>query len=192
MAHTNGIKKNSEWNRTSLSLALAGCVVVGLLIFFGIRLFTQQSQNTTTTSATSGGQSGAVIQHRGGQSQGTPPAGKGQGSGYPAGFLNTVKQHIALGLHLTVDQITSEVGSGKQIADVAAAQGISGSQLHTIEMNAYQAAFNQAVQNGTYTQDQANSYLAGYRQRDPGRLNDTVTLLFGGTVAPSGTPQAGG
>ena len=180
-------KKNSEWSSTSILLALAGCAVVGLLIFFGIRLFAQQAAGNTSTPSPSGGNGGQVIQQPGGSgSQSTPPASKG--SGYPPEFLNTVKQQVAQGFHLTVDQVTSEVSSGKQITDVAAAQGISSDQLHTIELNAYQTAFNQAVQNGTYTQDQANTYMENYRQRDPGRLNDGITLLFGGMP---GTPQAG-
>lgn len=186
MSQTQQTRKKTEWNRTSILLAFVGCVVVGLLIFFGLRLFTQQATNTTSTPSSSSG--GQVLQQPGGSgSQSTPPTGKG--SGYPPGFLNTVKQQIAQGLHLTVDQVTAEVSAGKQIADVAAVQGISRDQLHIIELNAYQAAFNDAVQKGTYTQDQANTYMENYRQRDPGKLNDTVTALFGGS---SGTPQAGG
>jgi hypothetical protein len=182
-------KRNSEWSATSIAFALTGCLVVGLILFFGIRLLTQQSQNTTTPPSSPTGQPGVVIQQPGGggQSQGAPPANKGQG--YSSAFLNTVRQNIAQGLHLTVDQVTSEISSGKQIADIAAAQGVSSTQLHTIEVNAYQAAFNQAVQNGTYTQDQANTYMENYRQRDPGQLNDGVISLFGGMP---GTPQAGG
>jgi len=187
MANTQKTGKKTEWNRTSIMLALAGCVVVGLLLFFGIRLLAQQSQNNTPPPSAQTGQSGVVRQQPGQQSQGTPPAGKGQG--YPPAFLTTVRQHIAQGLHLTVDQITSQMVAGKQITDVASAQGISSGQLHTIELNAYQAAFQQAVQNGTYTQDQASTYMANYRQRSPEQLNESVTLLFGGT---SGTPQAGG
>ena len=187
MAHTQKTGKNTEWNRTSIMLAFAGCVVVGLLLFFGIRLLAQQSQNNTAPPPSQTGQSGVVRQQPGQQGQGTPPAGKGQG--YPPAFLATVRQHIAQGLHLTVDQITSQMVAGKQITHVASAQDISGGQLHTIELNAYQAAFQQAVQNGTYTQDQANTYMANYRQRSSEQLNESVTLLFGGT---SGTPQAGG
>ena len=187
MAHTQQTGKKTEWNRTSIMLALAGCVVVGLLIFFGIRLFTQQSQNNTAISSTQAGQSSVVRQQAGQQGQGTPPAGTGQG--YPPAFLTTVRQQIAQGLHLTVDQVTVEVSAGKQIADVAVAQGISTNQLHTLELNAYQTAFDQAVHNGTYTQNQAHVYMENYQQRNPGQLNDNVTALFGGT---SGTSQAGG
>lgn len=190
MAHTQKTRKNTEWNRTSIMLAFAGCVLVGLLLFFGIRLLTQQSQSTTTPPSAQTGQSGVVRQQPGQQGQGTSPAGKGRG--YPPAFLTTVRQQIAQGLHLTVDQITAQMVAGKQITDVASTQGISSSQLHTVELNAYQAAFHQAVQNGTYTQDQADTYMAGYRQRDPAVLNANVTELFGGTALPSGTPQAGG
>ena len=187
MANTQKTGKKTEWNRTSIMLAFAGCVVVGLLLFFGVRLLVQQSQNNTSPPSSQSGQSGVVRQQPGQQSQGTPPAGKRQG--YSPTFMTTVRQHIAQGLHLTVNQITSQMAAGKQITDVASAQGISSSQLHTIELNAYQAAFQQAVQNGTYTQDQANTYMENYRQRAPGQLNDNVTVFFGG---PPGTPQAGG
>ena len=183
MANRQQPEKKTEWNRTSIVLALAGCVVVGLLIFFGIHLFTQQAAGSTTgnTNPPPSSNGGQVVQQGGSGSQSTPPAGKG--SGYPPEFLNTVKQQIAQGLHLTVDQVTAEVSAGKQIADVARAQGISNTQLHTIELNAYQTAFNQAVQKGTYTQDQANTYMENYRQRDPGQLNNSITALFGGSPA---------
>jgi hypothetical protein len=174
-----GTRKPGEWNRNSILLACAGCIVVGVLLFFGIRLLGQQSQNSPS-STNPGGQSGVVIQQPG-SGGGTPPANKGSGGGYSATFLATVKQHIAQGLRLTADRVSTEVQSGKQITDVAAEQGISNDQLHTIEINAYQAAFDQAVQDGTYTQDQANTYMASYRQRDPTQLNATVTTLFGGT-----------
>ncbi|EFH85257.1 hypothetical protein [Ktedonobacter racemifer] len=103
----------------SLLLALLGLAVVVVIIAFGLPLLLQNANgasnpNTGGTDPT-GGQSTPA----------GPPANKGSGSGYSDAFLATVKEHIAQGLHLTADQVTAQVSGGKQITDVAAAQGIS-------------------------------------------------------------------
>ncbi|BCL77615.1 hypothetical protein ccbrp13_00800 [Ktedonobacteria bacterium brp13] len=170
---------------SSLLLALLGLAVVVVIIAFGLPLLLQNANgaNNPNTGGTDpiGGQSTPAA----------PPANKGSGGGYSDAFLTTVKEHIAQGLHLTVDQVTAQVSGGKQSTDVATAQGISANQLHTIELNAYQAAFDQAVQQGVYTQSQAVSYMDSYRQRDPGRHNDNVTFLFGGAPPLEHPPGQG-
>jgi hypothetical protein len=130
-------------------------------------------------------QPGPVIAQPGQQPAGAPP-GKGQGGGYSAAFTATLKQRVAGRLHLSVGQITAQVSSGKQIADVATAQGVSADQLHGIILDAYQAAFDQAVRDGIYTRAQADGYMSGYRGRTASALNGTITEMFGGG-APLGT-----
>ena len=180
--------------RTALHLAsaLAVLLLVAGLAYAGIhQLATHNAGSASAPSPpprSSGTGPGPVIAQPGQQPAGASPA-KGQGGGYSAAFIVTLKQRVAERLNMSVDQLTTQVSGGKQIADLAAARGVSAAQLHTIILGAYQAAFDQAVRDGTYTQAQADQYMSGYRGRTASALNDTVTELFGGG-APSGTPTS--
>ena len=177
--------------RTALHLAsaLAVLLLVAGLAYVGLHVLATRDRGSASAPSSprssSSGQPGPVIAQPG-QPTGAPP-GKSQGGGYSAAFIATLKQRVAERLHLSVDQITAQVSSGKQIADVAAAQGVSAGQLHTIILDAYQAAFGQAVTDGTYTQAQADQYMSGYRGRTASALNGTITAMFGGGTQP-GTP----
>lgn len=178
-----------RWDTITVLIVLGGCIVVALIVFFGVQLLTQQSANNSANTSSGTGLSNN--NNAPPNATGTLPSNKGTSSGYSAEFLATLKSHIAQGLHLSVDQVTNQLEGGKQISDVASEQGVSSSQLNTIEINAYQAAFDQAVQEGTYTQAQADSYMQNYRRQDPNRMNVNITQLFGGTPILSGTPQGG-
>ena len=177
--------------RTILTIisGLAVLLLVAGLAYAGIHVLATRDRGSagapSSSRSSSSGQPGPVIAQPG-QPTGAPP-GKSQGGGYSAAFIATLKQRVAERLHLSVDQITAQVSSGKQIADVAAAQGVSAGQLHTIILDAYQAAFGQAVTDGTYTQAQADQYMSGYRGRTASALNGTITAMFGGGTQP-GTP----
>ena len=177
--------------RTILTIisGLAVLLLVAGLAYVGLHVLATRDRGSASAPSSprsgSSGQPGPVIAQPG-QPTGAPP-GKSQGGGYSAAFIATLKQRVAARLHLSVDQITAQVSSGKQIADVAAAQGVSAGQLHTIVLDAYQAAFGQAVTDGTYTQAQADQYMSGYRGRTASALNGTITAMFGGGTQP-GTP----
>ena len=177
--------------RTILTIisGLAVLLLVAGLAYVGLHVLATRDRGSASAPSSprssSSGQPGPVIAQPG-QPTGAPP-GKSQGGGYSAAFIATLKQRVAERLHLSVDQITAQVSSGKQIADVAAAQGVSAGQLHTIVLDAYQAAFGQAVMDGTYTQAQADQYMSGYRGRTASALNGTITAMFGGGTQP-GTP----
>ena len=177
--------------RTALHLAgaLAVLLLVAGLAYAGLHELA--AHNTGRASAapppprSSGAGQGPVIAQPGQQPAGASPA-KGQGGGYSPTFIATLKHRVAEHLNMSVDRLTTQVSDGKQIAAVAAARGVPAAELHTIILGAYQAAFDQAVTDGTYTQAQADRYMSGYRGRTASALNDTVTELFGGT--PSATP----
>ena len=177
--------------RTVLNIisGLAVLLLIAGLAYAGLHVLAARDRGSASAPSSprssSSGQPGPVIAQPG-QPTGAPP-GKSQGGGYSAAFIATLKQRVAERLHLSVDQITAQVSSGKQIADVAAAQGVSAGQLHTIILDAYQAAFGQAVTDGTYTQAQADQYMSGYRGRTASALNGTITAMFGGGTQP-GTP----
>src|SRR5216683_7693520 len=63
-------------------------------------------------------------------------------------YLPNVATQVAQGLHLTVDQLKTQLQSGKSLSDIATAQGVSSSQLHTIVTNAIQNAVTKAVSAG--------------------------------------------
>ena len=180
--------------RTILTIisGLAVLLLVAGLAYVGLHVLATRDRGSASAPSSprssSSGQPGPVIAQPGHQPAGASPA-KGQGGGYTGAFIATLKHRLAERLNMSVDQLTTQVSSGKQIADVAAAQGVSAAQLHTIILDAYQAAFDQAVKDGTYTQAQADQYMSGYRGRTASALNDTVTELFGGG-APSGTPTS--
>ena len=171
---------------------LAVLLLVAGLAYAGIHVLATRDRASTSAASSprssSSGQPGPVIAQPGQQPNGAPP-GKGQGGGYSAAFIATLKQRVAERLHLSVDQLTAQVSSGRQIAGVAAARGVSAGQLHAIILDAYQAAFDQAVRDGTYTQAQADGYMSGYRGRTASALNGTITEMFGGG-APPGTPTS--
>ena len=177
--------------RTVLHVArgLAVLLLVAGLAYAGIhQLATHNAGSASAPSPpprSSGTGPGPVIAQPGQQPAGASPA-KGQGGGYSGAFIATLKRRVADRLNMSVDRLTTQVSDGKQIAAVAAARGVPAAELHTIILSAYQAAFDQAVNEGTYTQAQADRYMSGYRGRAASALNDTVTELFGGT--PSGTP----
>ena len=179
--------------RTSLHLArgLAVLLLVAGFAYAGLHQLAAHGTGSASASSSpprsSGTGPGPVIAQPGQQPAGSSPA-KGQAGGYSAAFIATLKQRVAQRLNMSVDQLTTQVSGGRQIADVAAARGVSAAQLHTIILGAYQAAFDQAVRDGTYTQAQADQYMSGYRGRTASALNDTVTELFGGS--PSGIPAS--
>src|SRR5437588_7005373 len=75
------------------------------------------------------------------------------------GYTSQITDQVASGLHLTSSQLQSQLKSGKSLSDVAAAQHVSASQLHTIVMNAVQNALNKAVSNGDVTKQQASTFM---------------------------------
>ncbi len=85
---------------------------------------------------------------------------------------------VAQGLHLTVDQLKTQLQSGKSLSDIATAQGVSSSQLHTIVTNAIQSAVNQAVSAGNLTQQQATAFMQNLQQH-PNLLNRILNIHSG-------------
>jgi polyhydroxyalkanoate synthesis regulator phasin len=93
-------------------------------------------------------------------------------------YLPNVANQVAQGLHLTVDQLKTQLQSGKSLSDIATAQGVSSSQLHTIVTNAIQSAVNQAVSAGNLTQQQATALMQNLQQH-PNLLNRILNMHSG-------------
>jgi polyhydroxyalkanoate synthesis regulator phasin len=85
-------------------------------------------------------------------------------------YLPTAANQVAQGLHLNVDQLKTQLQSGKSLSDIATAQGVSSSQLQTLVTNAIQSAVNKAVSDGNLTQQQATNIMQMV-QKNPQALN---------------------
>ncbi|HLZ57235.1 MAG TPA: hypothetical protein VKR06_09835 [Ktedonosporobacter sp.] len=81
-----------------------------------------------------------------------------------------IKNQIAQGLHLTVDQLTTQVQGGKTLSDIAKAQNITPDQLNTIVANAFQVGLKPALDGGTLTQKQVDT-LVKRMQANPKMLD---------------------
>ncbi len=75
------------------------------------------------------------------------------------GYLPDIENQVAQGLHLTSAQLMAQLQSGKSLSDIATAQHVTASQLHTIVLNAVQSALNKAVAAGNLTQSQATTFM---------------------------------
>src|SRR6266566_8846780 len=74
-------------------------------------------------------------------------------------YLPAVANQVAQGLHMTVDQLKTQLQSGKSLSDIATAQGVSSPQLHTLVTNTIQTTLNKAVSDGNLTQQQATGLM---------------------------------
>src|SRR5256885_3645019 len=94
----------------------------------------------------------------------TTPAHKGSATAkILKQYAPAIKNQIAQGLHLTPDQLTAQLQSGKTLSNIATAQNISSPQLQTIVGNAIQNALKPAVDDGTLTQKQVDKLAKKYQ-----------------------------
>lgn len=101
-------------------------------------------------------------------------------------YMSSIASQVAQGLHLSVDQLKTQLQSGKSLSQIATAQHISSSQLHTIVTNAVQNALNQAVSAGNLTQQQATGFMQQL-QSHPQLLNRLLNKAWG-KANHTGTP----
>lgn len=93
--------------------------------------------------------------------------GKARGLGVESAILRqTLAQNrsalisqIAPSLHLTAAQLQSDLQNGQTLSQIAKAQNVSESQLHTIALNAVQSVLNQEQQAGKITQWQNTTFM---------------------------------
>nr|BBH93780.1 hypothetical protein KTA_19790 [Thermogemmatispora argillosa] len=92
-------------------------------------------------------------------------------------YLPDLENQIAQGLHLSVDQLKSQLQAGKTLKQIADAQHISASQLHTIVLNAIEHEVDRAAQAGAITQQQ-DSAIKQYLQKHPAVITRLVNRHF--------------
>jgi polyhydroxyalkanoate synthesis regulator phasin len=93
-------------------------------------------------------------------------------------YLPAAANQVAQGLHMTVDQLKTQLQAGKSLSDIATAQGVSSAQLHTLVTNTIQTTLNKAVSDGNLTQQQATDLMQKL-QNHGGLLDRLLSKHFG-------------
>jgi hypothetical protein len=89
--------------------------------------------------------------------------GIGAMMGYGAGFL--VNQQVEALLGMTTDDLAAQLRSGRTLADIAGANGVSQEQLIQTVMATYENHLSLMVQYGYLTQEQANTLTEQMQER---------------------------
>lgn len=87
------------------------------------------------------------------------------------------ENYIASALHLTPQQITEKLQAGESMPQIAAAQGVSASDLQAIEQKAFIQLFDAVVQSGAISQRDADQWLQLFKH-NPQTLEKATTMLF--------------
>jgi hypothetical protein len=88
-----------------------------------------------------------------------------------------LQDDIASALHLSPGQIRVQLQEGKSMTDIAAAQGISASQLQNIELKAFGDVYNEAVKAGDISQQDASNWMYPL-QSNPQMLDKMASVVF--------------
>jgi hypothetical protein len=102
----------------------------------------------------------------------------------PPIYWQTIEENIAQGLHLTVAQVKARLQpppgqrDSSDIGHVANEQGVSESQLRSIELNAIQKGHVLLVRMGILTQQGSDLGMQRIRNWDQATLDDHVTGWF--------------
>jgi hypothetical protein len=75
---------------------------------------------------------------------------------------------------LTAEQVRTELGAGKSLAQIAQAKGKAAADVIAAARTTYQTTLSQAVTNGRLTQAQADAALARFDQTAPQIMADTT------------------
>lgn len=101
-----------------------------------------------------------------------------------------IKTQIAQGLHMTPDQLTTELKSGKTVNDIATAQNVSAPQLQTLIATAFTTNLKPAVDAGALTQKQVDR-LVKNMQNNQKSLDNFLIHTKGTSQQGTATPGAG-
>ena len=75
-----------------------------------------------------------------------------------------IRNQIAQGLHLTPEQLTTELRSGQTLDQIATTQGVSSTQLTTLISSSVTSGLQPAVTAGTLTQKQVDNLVKRYEK----------------------------
>ena len=95
-----------------------------------------------------------------------------------AKYRSDMASDVAQGLHLSTNQLVTELKSGKSLNNIATTQHVTAAQLHTIVTNAVHDALNKAVSAGDLTQAQSDS-ISQFLQKHPQFLDHLLNRHYG-------------
>src|SRR2546429_6256882 len=95
-----------------------------------------------------------------------------------AKYRSDMASDVAQGLHLSTNQLVTELKSGKSLNNIATTQHVTAAQLHTIVTNTIHDALNKAVSAGDLTQAQSDS-ISQFLQKHPQFLDHLLNRHYG-------------
>lgn len=102
-------------------------------------------------------------------------------------YGSNINQQLAQGLHLTSDQLTTQLRSGKTLTQIATEQKVTGPQLNTVIANALQSSFQPAITSGQLTQKQVANLVKRF-QKNPDQLGHLLIAQPHKKKTPTTTP----
>jgi hypothetical protein len=114
-----------------------------------------------------------------GSSSSVQKAGPGPVSAYPypQEYVLWFQQTVASALHLTPEDVRTQLEAGQSMTAIAAAQGISESQLQGIELKAYQVMLSNMVNAGDLNPQIASRLIKQF-QNNPGAADNLTMAMF--------------
>lgn len=100
-------------------------------------------------------------------------------------FNGIASKEIASALNLSPDAITQQLQTGTSMIDIAASQGVSVTQLHSIEFKAFNDLADAGLKSGQLNPIDAKLSLQRL-QNDPVQLDNEATILFSPDTVPAG------
>jgi hypothetical protein len=156
---------------------VGGIIVVAVLILVAVLVFLRPGTGGTNTGP-SGAPTSSATTTNGGATQKGPSSLIGEGD--PQIYWDTIKAQVAQGLHLSTSDLSDKLKpptstggkggpppTGVTIGEIATQQGVSLTDLHTIETNAIQQATTTLVSQGSISQqtsDQRMQTVRGWSQ----------------------------
>ena len=80
------------------------------------------------------------------------------------GYVPTIRDQMAQGLHLTSEQLMTDLRSGQTLDQIATTQKVSSTQLTTLISTSITTGLQPAVDAGTLTQKQVDSLVKRYEK----------------------------
>ncbi len=178
-------KKRPDINR--ILLGVAGVVILLALVIMGIVFAVNGSHNQTASATPAAASTSAPA--TGSTPAAVAPANKNVYTPYLTQYRASVRNKVAQGLHLSAEQLGAQLAAGQTLSRIATAQGVSATQFQTIVTNAFQTAFQPAIDNNGLTTVQVNT-LIKRMLKQPQVLDRYLVLRARKAVGktPVGTP----
>jgi hypothetical protein len=92
-------------------------------------------------------------------------------------YASDIRQKVAQGLHLSIDQLRTQLQAGQTLSQIATAQRLTPVQLQTLELQAVRDVGQKAVRAGVVPQAHVDQFLH-QAQSDTVYLDEIITGIF--------------